>query len=60
MSTVFDSANLLEQYFAEVLGYTLDLSGVVFPEKDGFVTYMAVSQTLTKIKSSAALPLTSR
>ena len=31
-----------EQYFAEVLGYTLDLSGVVFPEKVGFTTYMVV------------------
>ena len=36
----------LEQYFAEVLGYTLDLSGVVFPEKDGFVTYVAVPSDL--------------
>ena len=35
-------ADLLEQYFAEVLGYTLDLSGVVFPKKEGFATYMAV------------------
>lgn len=35
-------AELIEKYFAEVLDYTLDLSGVVFPEKKGFATYMAV------------------
>ncbi len=39
-------AELIEQYFCEVLGYTLDLSGVVFPEKQGFATYMAVPQDL--------------
>ena len=35
-------AELIEQYFREVLGYTLDLTGVVFPEKAGFPVYMAV------------------
>ncbi len=35
-------AELLEQYFHEVLGCTINLSDVVFPEKDGFATYMAV------------------
>lgn len=39
-------AELLEQYFLKVLGYTLDLSGVVFPEKEGFATYMAVPSDL--------------
>lgn len=41
-------AELIEQYFAKVLGYTLDLSGIVFPEKEGFVTYMAVPSDLTE------------
>jgi hypothetical protein len=39
-------AELIEQYFAEVLGYAIDLTGVVFPEKKGFVTYMAVPTNL--------------
>lgn len=39
-------AELIEQYFAEVLGYTLDLTGAVFPEKEGFATYMAVPADL--------------
>lgn len=39
-------AELLEQYFLKVLGYTLDLSGVVFPEKQGFATNMAVPADL--------------
>ena len=39
-------AELLEQYFREVFGYTLDLSGIVFPEKGGFSSYMAVPTDL--------------
>lgn len=39
-------AELIEQYFAEVLNYTLDLNGVVFPEKEGFATYMVVPSDL--------------
>ena len=39
-------AERLEQYFAEALGYTLDLTGVVFPEKECFATYMAVPSDL--------------
>lgn len=39
-------AELIEKYFAEVLGYTIDLSGVAFPEKQGFATYMAVPTDL--------------
>ena len=39
-------AELIEQYFREVLGYTLDLTGVVFPEKVGFPVYMANPQDL--------------
>ena len=39
-------AELLERYFHEVFGYTLDLTGVVFPEKEGFATYMAVPSDL--------------
>lgn len=39
-------AELLEQYFSEVLSYTLELSSVVFPEKEGFATYMAVPMDL--------------
>lgn len=35
-------AELIEQYFHEVLGCTINLSDVVFPEKEGFATYMAV------------------
>lgn len=37
---------LLEKYFSEVLCYTLDLSGTVFPEKEGFSSYMAAPQDL--------------
>lgn len=39
-------AEPLEQYFREVFGYTLDLSGVVFPNKEGFASYMAVPTDL--------------
>lgn len=41
-------AELIEKYFTEVLGYTIDLSGVVFPEKQGFATYMAAPTDLNE------------
>ena len=42
------AADLLEKYFREVYGYTLDLTGVVFPEKEGFGAYMAVPPKLNE------------
>lgn len=41
-------AELLERYFREVLGYALDLTGVVFPEKASFPVYMAVPTDLNE------------
>jgi hypothetical protein len=40
------AALLLEKYFQDVYGYRLDLTGVTFPEKEGFTAYMAVSPDL--------------
>jgi len=47
-SNKHQQAELIEQYFAEVLGYNLDLSSFVFPEKEGFATYMAVPTDLNE------------
>lgn len=35
-------AEELERFYAEVLGMTVDLRGVMFPEKEGFPVYMAL------------------
>lgn len=40
------AAELLEKYFQDVYGYTLDLTEVQFPEKKGFMTWMAVPTEL--------------
>lgn len=40
------AAELLEKYFQDVYDRTLDLTGVQFPEKEGFTTWMAVPTEL--------------
>lgn len=36
------AADNIERFYKEVLGMTIDLTGVLFPEKTGFPAYMAV------------------
>src|SRR3990172_5150985 len=43
-------AELIEQYFHQVFGYSLDLAGVQFPEREGFATWMAVPLELDEDK----------
>jgi hypothetical protein len=50
LSAKHPSAESLEQYFYEVYGYTLDLSGIEFPEKECFSTWMAVPPELSEDK----------
>ncbi|MEK7118221.1 MAG: hypothetical protein AAB869_01295, partial [Patescibacteria group bacterium] len=44
------AAELIEQYFHQVYGHTLDLAGIEFPEKEGFTTFMSAPPELDEDK----------
>lgn len=50
LSTKHPAAELIEQYFHQVYGHTLDLAGIQFPEKEGFPAWMAVPPELDEDK----------